>query len=97
VFINEVLTHTDPPDLDMVELYNPNPTNVNIGNWHLTDQRTVSEIPHPRGHAIPANGYITFTETDWNAGRPDQPFPTRFAWRANLSLLSRRQWCFDRI
>src|SRR5207245_2144279 len=33
VLINEALTHTDLPQVDSVELYNPNPTNVNIGNW----------------------------------------------------------------
>jgi hypothetical protein len=68
VFVNEALTHTDLPELDSVELYNPNPTNVDIGNWYLTDQRTVPQkfrIPAPA--IIPANGYKVFTENDWNA------------------------------
>jgi len=30
VFVNEALTHTDPPLQDAIELYNPNTTNVNI-------------------------------------------------------------------
>ena len=59
VLINEALTHTDPPQLDTIELYNPNPTNVNIGNWYLTDQRTV-----PQKFRIPANNYKIFTEED---------------------------------
>jgi hypothetical protein len=68
VLVNEALTHTDLPELDSVELYNPNPTNVDIGNWYLTDQRTVPQkfrIPAPT--VIPGNGYKVFTEDDWDA------------------------------
>jgi hypothetical protein len=68
VFVNEALTHTDLPQLDSVELYNPNPTDVDVSNWYLTDQRTVPQkfrIPAPT--SIPANGYKVFTENDWNA------------------------------
>ncbi len=68
VLVNEALTHTDLPQLDSVELYNPNSTNVDIGNWYLTDDRTVPKkfrIPSPA--VIAANGYKVFTENDWNA------------------------------
>jgi hypothetical protein len=68
ILINETLTHTDLPQLDSVELYNPNATNVDIGGWYLTDQRTVPKkfhIPSPK--TIPANGYLVFTEGEWNA------------------------------
>jgi hypothetical protein len=68
VIITEALTHTDPPDYDKVELFNPNPTNVNVGNWYLTDTRTVPQkFRIPPGTTISANGYITFSELDWNA------------------------------
>ena len=67
IYINEALTHTDPPQLDTVELYNPNPTNVDIGNWYLTDQRAVPQKYRIRaGTTVPANGYKSFTEADWN-------------------------------
>jgi Lamin Tail Domain/CotH kinase protein/Chitobiase/beta-hexosaminidase C-terminal domain/PA14 domain len=68
VLVNEALTHTDLPQLDSVELYNPTPTNVDISNWYLTDQRTVPQkyrIPSPT--IIPANGYRVITEYDWNS------------------------------
>jgi hypothetical protein len=68
VLVNEALTHTDLPQLDSIELYNPNSTNVDISNWYLTDQRTVPQkyrIPTPT--TIPANGYKVITESDWNA------------------------------
>ncbi len=41
VWISEALTHTDLPQIDSIELYNPNSTDVNISNWYLTDQRAV--------------------------------------------------------
>jgi len=67
ILVNEALTHTDLPQLDSVELYNPNTTNVNIGNWYLTDDRTVpKKFGIPAGTTIPAHGYIVFTEADWN-------------------------------
>src|SRR3989475_9899058 len=50
ILINEVLTHTDLPQVDWAELYNPNSTNVCIGSWYLTDQRNV-----PQKFRIPAN------------------------------------------
>jgi len=68
IFINEALTHTDLPQLDSVELYNPNSTNVDISNWYLTDDRaTPQKFRIPNGTSIPANGYRVFTETNWNA------------------------------
>jgi hypothetical protein len=69
VLVNEVLTHTDPPQLHSIELFNPNSTNVDISSWYLTDQRTVPmKFRIPAGTAIPANGFKVFTENDWNAG-----------------------------
>src|SRR5262249_46385447 len=37
VLINEVLTHTDLPLEDAIELYNPNPFPTNIANWWLSN------------------------------------------------------------
>ncbi len=68
ILVNEALTHTDLPQLDAVELFNPNPTNVDIGNWYLTDKRTEPQkFRIPAGTLIAANGYRVFTEADWNA------------------------------
>ena len=35
VLVNEVLTHTDLPAVDWVELFNPNGADVNVGGWRL--------------------------------------------------------------
>jgi len=42
IVINEVLAHTDLPQTDAIELYNPQATNVNIGYWYLTDNFNVA-------------------------------------------------------
>ena len=68
VLVNEALTHTDPPQLDSVELYNPNSAGVDVGNWYLTDRRSAPQkfrIPAPK--IIPPGGYLVLTEADWNA------------------------------
>ena len=37
IYVSELLAHADLPLRDTVELFNPNPTNVNIGGWFLSD------------------------------------------------------------
>jgi hypothetical protein len=67
ILVNEALTHTDLPQLDSIELYNPYPTNVDIGGWFLTDQRVVPQkFQFPSPTTIPALGYKVVTENDWN-------------------------------
>lgn len=73
VWINEILTHTDPPQVDAIELHNPNPFPVDVGHWYLTDRRTTPKqfrIPAPA--VIPAAGYRVFDERDFNAA-PGEP------------------------
>jgi hypothetical protein len=69
VLIAEALTHTDLPNVDMVELFNPTPASANIGGWLLTDD------PHepvkyriPPGTEIPAGGYLTIASNQFSAG-----------------------------
>lgn len=54
VVINEALTHTDPPELDSVELYNSGASPAPIGGWFLTDDHT-----RPAKYRIPDNTQIT--------------------------------------
>ena len=37
VLVNEALTHTDLPEVDTIELYNPTAGTVDVGGWFLTD------------------------------------------------------------
>ncbi|MBN8246839.1 MAG: lamin tail domain-containing protein, partial [Verrucomicrobia bacterium] len=68
VVINELLSHTDFPVLDQVELHNPTATPADVGGWFLTDDRRTAKkyrIPGPR--VIPAGGYLVLSEADFNA------------------------------
>jgi len=69
IVINELLTHTDPPLLDSIELHNPASTNVNLGGWFLTDDRAVpKKFRIPAGTVISAGGYRVFNEADFGVG-----------------------------
>lgn len=67
VWVNEILTHVDPPQLDAIELFNPQLEAVDISHWLLTDQRSQPAKFHiPAGTIIPAGGYVVFTSADFN-------------------------------
>lgn len=67
VVINEVLTHSDPPLEDAIELRNTSASAVNIGGWYLSDARTaLRKFRIPNGTTIPANGFKVFYETNFN-------------------------------
>jgi len=72
IVINEVLTHTDPPLEDAVELYNPTAGPVNVGGWYLSDDVAVlKKYRIPNNTIIAAGGYLVLTETQFNnAGNP---------------------------
>jgi hypothetical protein len=65
--INEALTHTDPPQTDSIELYNPTASSAAIGGWFLTDAHD-----QPMKYCIPANtvippgGYVVFDGSQFN-------------------------------
>ena len=69
VLINEALTHTDPPSVDTVELYNPTTSEVNIGGWFLSDDLAAPQkFRIPDNTRIPAGGFQLFDETQFNSG-----------------------------
>ena len=69
ILINEVLTHTDLPEVDAIELYNPNPIPMNIGGWYLTDKVSIpKKFRIPDGTTIPAGSYLVFDESDFSVG-----------------------------
>ncbi len=68
VVINEALTHSELPDVDQVELYNPNAFPVDISGWFLTDDRLLPrKYRIPEGRIIDPFGFMLFTEADFNA------------------------------
>lgn len=82
VVINEVLTHTDPPLSDSIELHNTTGAAINIAGWWLSDssnnyRKYRIDENDPRA-VIPAYGYVAFTEADFNP-TPLTPGPNDFS------------------
>lgn len=71
LFINEVLSHTDPPLEDAIELFNANAVDLEIGGWYLSNS-SADPLKHqvPAGTMIPAGGYHVFYEYAFNTANP---------------------------
>ena len=74
VVINEVLAHTDLPQQDTIELFNPSTDAIDISGWWLSDQIENSNPDLLKKYRISANtiipggGYKVFTESQFNSG-----------------------------
>ena len=67
VVVNEILTHTDPLDVDAIELFNPTAQAADIGGWFLSDDGTTpAKFRIPDGTLLPPGGYRVLTEADFN-------------------------------
>ena len=88
VVINEVLSHTDLPQKDSIELRNVSAAPVSISGWYLSDSRdhlTKFRVPgvvgQPSEIILQPGQYIVFDEDDFNPGGGLDPlnFPNDFA------------------
>jgi hypothetical protein len=74
VAINEVLTHSDPPFEDAIELRNISAAAVDISGWYLSDRRTdPKRFRIPNGTVLAPSGLVVFYEGQFNpdlSGRP---------------------------
>jgi hypothetical protein len=69
ILITEALTHTDPPQVDSVEFFNPTANPVSIAGWFLTDDKDFpTKFRIPDSTSIAAGGYAVINETEFNAG-----------------------------
>ena len=73
IAITEVLSHTDYPLTDTIEVYNPGDTDIDIGGWYLSDTSEDTSDPEnfrkfriPDGTSLAAGAFLTFDETDFN-------------------------------
>jgi len=75
VVINEVLTHTDLPQTDTIELHNTTGADIDIGGWFLSDSWGWASSPDNGDYKkfrvsddtiILAGQYMTFNEADFN-------------------------------
>lgn len=69
VVISEILSHTDPPFEDAIELHNPGASTVDISHWWLSDDASEpKKFRLPAGSLIPAGGYLAVYEGAFGAG-----------------------------
>lgn len=67
--IHEVLTHTDLPLEDAVELHNPTAAAVDLSGWYLSNSSVEPrKYRFPEGTVIAAGGYLVIYEAQFNAG-----------------------------
>ena len=63
IVVNEILSHSDDPLVDAIELYNPTDTDVVLDGWWLSDDSDdFFKFQIPTNTTIPAYGYVTFYE-----------------------------------
>ncbi len=60
VVINELLAHTDPPEVDFIELYNHSNADVDLSGCWLSDDPATNRFQIPAGTTIPARGFRSF-------------------------------------
>lgn len=63
VVVNEILSHTDPPEEDAVELYNPSATDALLGGYYLSDSPSnFKKFQIPAGTVLAPHNYLVFYE-----------------------------------
>ena len=83
--ITEILSHTDLPLVDTIEIKNNSDSDIDISGWYISDSDSNwKKYQIPQGTIIPAQGFITFDESQFNPNgiwNPDavEPQDTEFA------------------
>ena len=88
VVVNEVLAHSDPPDVDAVELYNSTNQPIDVGGWLLSDGMPLDKYRIPDGTTIEAGGYLVLDENDFNAPDADNGFAFSSAYGDEVRLVA---------
>jgi len=88
VVINEVLSHTDWPKVDSIELHNVTDQPIDVGDWYLSDSWGWESNPANGNYkkyriakdtTIAAGGYLVFDELQHFNRTPMDPGPYDFA------------------
>lgn len=66
IVINEVLTHTDLPETDAIEIFNTTGGSINIGGWVITDNNDVYQSFILPASTLGAGQYVSYDESDFN-------------------------------
>ena len=104
VAITEVLSHTDPPLLDTIEIHNTTDAPIDISGWYLSDTKEDEEVIEefrkfriPDNTILEAGGYLAFDQSQFNPNiNPETglgtPEPHHFglasAFEEDVSLVS---------
>lgn len=73
VLINEILSHTDAPLVDSIELYNRTAQPVAIGGWCLSDKPEEPCLAClPAGLQVPANGFLVLEQPLFGFGLAEE-------------------------
>jgi len=94
VVINELLSHSNTPRVDAIELYNNDVSSVDISGWYISDTKNPEDATDyalfriPNGTILPPGGYKVYTEADFNPNgtwnpNAGTPGPTEFAFDAH--------------
>lgn len=84
VLINEILAHTDLPQLDAVELYNHSNRTIDLGGCVLTDDASTNRFRIPTGTVLTPRGFLAFDEQQLGF-RLDAAGETLFLLSSNLT------------
>lgn len=69
IVVNEVSANPLVAGTDTIELHNPTASPINLSGWWLSDQgSSLLKYQIPSGTIVPAGGFITFTESQFNPG-----------------------------
>ena len=69
VAVNEALTHANAPLEDVIELRNLNGSDTDLSGWYLSDSAAMlRKFRIPNGTVISSNGFVVFTESQFNSG-----------------------------
>jgi hypothetical protein len=63
VVVNELLAHTDLPQVDYVELHNAQSQAVDLSGVVVTDDASTNRFRFPAGTTIPGYGFLALTES----------------------------------
>ncbi len=78
--INEILSHTDPPLSDSVELVNVTTSTLDLGGWYLSDSNNnYFKFRIPDNTLLDVGHYRVFDESDFNP-TPSAPGPNDFSF-----------------
>jgi hypothetical protein len=67
IVLNEILTHTDPPWEDAIEVHNRSGQAVDLGGWYLSNQsEELRRCQLPAHTVVPAGGFVVLYENLFN-------------------------------